>query len=264
VFFELGPLTLSYYGLFIALGIVVATWLTGVELARRGLNATLALEALLIVVPLGVVGARLYYVVAEYDAQFAAHPNTAIEVWNGGLDIYGAIAGGFLGLVLFALIRGIGPLSLADAAAPGVVLGQAIGRWGDYFNQELFGEPSGLPWAISIAPQNRPAELADAQSFHPTFLYESLWDMLVCLILLWVARRFAERLKDGDVFLLYLILYSVGYLLIVGSLRVDPTSFLIWGSVRGDLFVAGVLTLGSALILLLRHLRLSRKGSVQA
>jgi phosphatidylglycerol:prolipoprotein diacylglycerol transferase len=111
-----------------------------------------------------------------------------------------------------------------------------------------------LPWAIRISPGNRPPELADAQTFHPAFLYELLWDVLVCLLLLWVAHRFAQRLRDGDVFLLYLILYSVGYILIVGTLRVDPTLFVVWGSVRGDLVVAGVLALGSALILLLRHL----------
>jgi phosphatidylglycerol:prolipoprotein diacylglycerol transferase len=149
-------------------------------------------------------------------------------------------------------------LVLADAAAPGVVLGQAVGRWGDYFIQKLFGEPSVLPWAIRISPENRPAEFADAQTFHPAFLYESIWGVLVCLLLLWVARRFAERLKDGDVFLLYLILYSVGYL-IIGTLRVDPTSFLIWGSVRGDLVVAGVVVFGSGLLLFLRHL-LSPRG----
>jgi phosphatidylglycerol---prolipoprotein diacylglyceryl transferase len=253
VAFEVGPLALSYYGLFIVLGIAVATWLTGRELKRRGHDPALALEALLFVVPAGVVGARIYYVVANLDT-YAEPFRAGLEIWIGGLDIYGAIAGGLVGLVIFAWLRGIGPLALADAAAPGVVLGQAVGRWGDYFNQELFGEPSGLPWAIRISPENRPPELADAQTFHPAFLYESLWDVLVCLLLLWVAHRFAQRLRDGDVFLLYLILYSVGYILILGTLRVDPTLFVVWGSVRGDLVVAGVLALGSALILLLRHL----------
>jgi phosphatidylglycerol---prolipoprotein diacylglyceryl transferase len=260
VAFEVGSFALSYYGLFIALGIAVGTWLTGRELERRGLDGTLALEALLFVVPLGVVGARLDYVATEYDAQFAAHSTSIVQVWNGGLGIYGAVAGGFLGALLFAWVRGLSVLAFADAAAPGVILGQAVGRWGDYFIQKLFGEPSMLPWAIRISPENRPAELADAQTFHPAFLYESIWDVLVCLLLLWIARRFAERLKDGDVFLLYLILYSVGYL-VVGTLRVDPTSFLIWGSLRGDLFVSGVVAFGSGLLLLLRHLLSPRDRS---
>ncbi len=250
---EVGSFALSYYGLFIALGIAVGTWLTGRELERRGHDAALALEALLFVVPLGVIGARLNYVATEYDAQFAAHPTSIVQVWNGGLGIYGAVAGGFLGALLFAWVRGLSVLAFADAAAPGVALGQAVGRWGDYFIQKLFGEPSMLPWAIRVSPENRPAEFADAQTFHPTFLYESIWDVLVCLLLLWIARRFAERLRAGDVFLLYLVLYSVGYV-VVGTLRVDPTSFLIWGSVRGDLLVAGVVAFGSALLVLLRHL----------
>ena len=260
VAFEVGSFALSYYGLFIALGIVVGAWLTGRELTRRGYDGALALEALLFVVPLGVVGARLDYVATEYESQFAAHHTSIVQVWNGGLGIYGAVAGGFLGALLFTWVRSLSVLAFADAAAAGIVLGQAIGRWGDYFNQELFGGPSDLPWAIRISPENRPAEFADAQTFHPAFLYESIWDVLVCLLLLWIARRFAERLRVGDVSLLYLILFSVGYLG-VGTLRVYPTSFVIWGSVRGDLFVAGVVALGSALLLLLRHLLSPRDRS---
>jgi phosphatidylglycerol:prolipoprotein diacylglycerol transferase len=259
VVFEAGPLALSYYGFFIALGVVVATWLTGRELTRKGYDGyVLALEALCFVIPLGLIGARLYYVVANY-AQYASNPFPAVlEVWVGGLNIYGAVAGGFLGVVLFGWYRGINALTFADAAAPGVVLGQAIGRLGDYFNQELFGKPSGLPWAIRISPANRPAEFADARSFHPTFLYEAIWNVLVCLVLLWIARRFSERLLAGDVFLLYAILYSVGHFL-VEALRVDPVPFLIAGSIRGDLIVSCVLTLGCILILLLRHSFSSRK-----
>ena len=260
VAFEVGSFALSYYGLLIALGIAVGAWLTGRELTRRGYDGALALEALLFVVPLGVVGARLDYVATEYEAQFAAHHTSIVQIWNGGLGIYGAVAGGFLGALLFGWVRGLSVLTFADAAAPGVVLGQAIGRWGDYFNQELFGRPSDLPWAIRISPENRPPEFADAQTFHPAFLYESIWDVLVCLLLLWIARRFAGRLRVGDAFLLYLILYSVGYLG-VGTLRLDPTSFVIWGSVRGDLFVAGVVAFGSALLLLLRHLLWPRDRS---
>jgi phosphatidylglycerol---prolipoprotein diacylglyceryl transferase len=116
-----------------------------------------------------------------------------------------------------------------------------------------------LPWAIRISPENRPPELADAQTFHPAFLYESLWDVLVCLVLLWAARRFSERLKNGDIFLIYVCLYSLGRLLLE-TLRVDP-AFLIWDSIRLDLFVSGVLLLSSALVLFVRRLRTSRKGT---
>src|SRR5918997_1341088 len=257
VIFEAGPFALRYYGLSIALGIAAATWLTGRELARKGYDSTLALDSLFFVVPLGFIGARVYHVATDYGL-YADDPIPDIfEVWNGGLGIYGAVAGGFLGVLLFSLYRGLNPLAFADAAAPGLVLAQAIGRWGNYFNQELFGRPSALPWAIRIAPENRPTEFASAESFHPTFLYESIWDLLVCLALLWIARRFANRLRDGDVLLLYVSLYSVGRFF-VETLRVDP-AFLIGDSFRGNLLVSSVLALGSAMVLLLRHARSPRK-----
>jgi phosphatidylglycerol:prolipoprotein diacylglycerol transferase len=257
VMFEIGPFALRYYGLCIALGIAVGTWLTGRELARKGYDASLALDSLFFVIPLGFVGARVYHVLTDYHL-YADDPFPGVlEVWNGGLGIYGAVAGGFLGVLLFSWYRGISALDFADAVAPGLVLAQAIGRWGNYFNQELFGRPSDLPWAIRIDPENRPVQFADVSSFHPTFLYEALWDVLVCLALLWIARRFEERLKAGDLFIIYVSLYSVGRFF-VETLRVDP-AFLIGGSTRGNLFVSSVLALGFALILFLRHSRTSGK-----
>ena len=253
VIFEVGPFALRYYGLCIAIGVAVATWLTARELARTGYDGALALDALFFVVPLGLIGARVYHVITDYDL-YDGNPHSffpgVFEIWNGGLGIYGAVVGGFLGLLLFARIRGINPLVLADAAAPGLILAQAIGRWGNYFNQELFGRPSSLPWAIEIAPENRPSGFASEVAFHPTFLYESIWNVLVCFILLFVARRFANSLKNGDIALLYVCLYSVGRFF-VETLRIDP-AFLI-GDFRGNLFVASVLALTFALILFLRH-----------
>ena len=253
VIFEVGPFALRYYGLFIAIGVAVATWLTALELARKGYDGTLALDALFFVVPLGLIGARVYHVITDYDL-YDGNPHSffpgVFEIWNGGLGIYGAVIGGFLGLLLFARLRQVNPLVLADAAAPGLILAQAIGRWGNYFNQELFGRPSSLPWAIEIAPENRPSGFASEATFHPTFLYESLWNVLVCFILLFVARRFADSLKNGDIALLYVCLYSVGRFF-VETLRIDP-AFLI-GDFRGNLFVASVLALTFALILFLRH-----------
>ncbi|HKZ26672.1 MAG TPA: prolipoprotein diacylglyceryl transferase [Rubrobacteraceae bacterium] len=253
VIFEVGPFALRYYGLCIAIGVAVATWLTVRELARKGYDGALALDALFFVVPLGLIGARIYHVITDYDL-YDGNPHSffpgVFEIWNGGLGIYGAVIGGFLGLLLFARIRGINPLVFADAAAPGLILAQAIGRWGNYFNQELFGRPSSLPWAIEIAPENRPPGFTNEATFHPTFLYESIWNVLVFLVLLFVARRFANSLKNGDIALLYVCLYSVGRFF-VETLRVDP-AFLI-GDFRGNLFVASVLALTFALILFLRH-----------
>jgi phosphatidylglycerol:prolipoprotein diacylglycerol transferase len=256
IIFEAGPFAMRWYGLFIALGIAVATFVTSRELARRGYDGALALDALFFVIPLGFIGARVYHVLTDYDL-YADDPFPGVfEVWNGGLGIYGGVVGGFLGVLIFARVRGISPLMFADAIAPGLILAQAIGRWGNYFNQELFGRPSDLPWAIRIAPENRPEGFQDAASFHPTFLYESIWNVLVFFVLLYVARRFASRLKNGDVFLLYVSLYSVGRFF-VESLRIDPAFLL--GDFRGNLFVASVLALTFALIFLLRHASTGRK-----
>jgi phosphatidylglycerol:prolipoprotein diacylglycerol transferase len=257
IIFEVGPLALRYYGLFIALGIALGTWITGRELERRGYDGALALDSLFFLVPLGFVGARIYHVVTDWDL-YSSDPFPGVfAVWNGGLGIYGAVIGGFLGVLLFSWYRGIGPLTFADAAVPGLILAQAVGRWGNYFNQELFGRPSDLSWAIRIAPENRPVRFADAETFHPTFLYESIWNLLVFFVLLWIARRFADRLKAGDLVLIYVSLYSVGRFF-VESLRIDP-AFIIGGSIRGNLFVSSVLALGFALIFFLRHAGTNRK-----
>lgn len=253
VIFEAGPFALRYYGLFIALGIAVAVWITGRELARRGYDSNLALDSLFFVVPLGFIGARIYHVVTDWTL-YADDPFPGVfEVWNGGLGIYGAVAGGFLGLLLFSWFRGVNPLTFADATVPGLVLAQAIGRWGNYFNQELFGRPSNLPWAIRIDPENRPPGFTDAETFHPTFLYESLWNLLVFFALIYISRRFANRLRPGDLALLYVSFYSVGRFF-VEMLRIDP-AFIIGTSIRGNLFVSSVLALGFAMIFFLRHAR---------
>ncbi|MDN5697484.1 MAG: prolipoprotein diacylglyceryl transferase [Rubrobacter sp.] len=258
ILIEAGPLSLRYYGLFIALGIVVGTWLTSKELERRGYDGALAVDALFFTIPPGFVGARIYHVVTDYDL-YTDDWTGIFAVWNGGLGIYGAVIGGFLGLLLFSYLREIGPLTFADAAAPGLILAQAIGRWGNYFNQELFGLPSNLPWAIRIAPENRPPGYEEASAFHPTFLYESIWNLLVAVLLLWIARRFAERLRTGDVILLYVSLYSVGRFF-MELLRVDP-AFIIGESFRGNLLVSSLLALTFALVFFLRHSRTSKRAA---
>ncbi len=261
IIFEAGPLALRYYGLFIAIGIAVGTWLTSRELERRGYDGALALDSLFFVVPLGFIGARIYHLATDWDL-YSQDPFPGVfEIYNGGLGIYGAVIGGFLGVLLFGFFRGVNPFTFADAAAPGLILAQAIGRWGNYFNQELFGRPTNLPWAIRIAPENRPAGYGTAETFHPTFLYESIWNLLGALALLWIARRFASRLKTGDMLLLYVTVYSVGRFL-VETLRIDP-AFIIAGSFRGNLFVSSILALVFALIFVMRHAGSGsrRKGS---
>ncbi len=257
IIFHIGPLALRYYGLLIAIGVAVATWLAGKELVRRGYDKELALDALPFVVIPAFIGARLYHVVTDYEL-YRGHPFPDVfEVWKGGLGIYGAVAGGLLGAWVFCRWRGISVLAFADAGAPGLALAQAIGRWGNYFNQELFGHPSNLPWAIRIAPQNRPPQYANDPAFQPTFFYESVWDFFVCLVLLWVARRFAVRLKSGDVFFLWAVLYSFGRFFTT-SMRVDQ-EFPIAGGISGNLLVSGALFFGFILVIFLRHARSPRK-----
>lgn len=250
VIFEVGPFTVRYYGLFIALGVVAAVWLASREMERRGYDGALALDALLFIVPPGFIGARIAYVLSNWES-YSGDLVSTLQVWEGGLVIHGAVIGGLLGGLVFCRFRDIGPLAFADAAAPGLILGQALGRWGNYFNQELYGRPTDLPWAIRIASENRYAGFADAATFHPTFFYEFVWNLLVCLALLWVARRFASGLKTGDVFFLYVVLYSVGRFFI-GMLRIDPL-FIIGDAIRGYVVLSAVLALSFALILFLRH-----------
>jgi len=254
--FGLGPFPLRYYGLCIALGIIAATWLTTKELARKGFEESLAVDSLFLIIPLGFIGARAYHVITDYDL-YQDDPFPAIFlVNNGGLGIYGGVVGGFLGLLIFCRVKGISTLAFADAIAPGLILAQAIGRWGNYFNQELYGRPSKLPWAIEISPENRqsvPERFADATTFHPTFLYESIWNLLGCLLLLYLARRFSGWLLEGDLMMIYVSFYSVGRFF-VEALRIDP-AFLIGGTIRGNLFVSSILALGFLMIVLLRHSR---------
>jgi prolipoprotein diacylglyceryl transferase len=254
-----GPVPVRAYALCIIAGIVAAIWIGERRwVARGGRRGTVSDVAVWAVV-FGLIGGRLYHVITDNELYFreGRDPLRALYIWEGGLGIWGAISLGGVGAWIGCRRAGITLPPLADAVAPGIAVAQAIGRWGNYFNQELFGRPSDLPWAIRIAPENRPVGFADATTFHPTFLYESIWDLIVCLILLWVARRFADSLKNGDIAVLYVSLYSFGRFF-VEALRVDP-AFLIGGTIRGNLLVSSVLALGFAMILLLRHSGTRRK-----
>jgi prolipoprotein diacylglyceryl transferase len=178
---------------------------------------------LVLAIPCGIIGSRIYHVVTDYELYFGPgrHPVDALKIWNGGLGIWGAVAGGALGAYLVARRRGIRFPALLDALAPAVLVAQAIGRLGNWFNQELFGRPTTLPWALEIAPQYRPAGYADAATFHPTFLYELLWNLVVAVVLVVLDRRL--RLGHGKVFALYVALYSAGRFWIE-ALRVDTVN----------------------------------------
>lgn len=217
---EIGPLTFRAYGLMIALGVIAAVWLTGRRLAERGHQRELAGALALVGVPAGLVGARLHHVITDWRS-FEGNWGDAFAIWEGGLGIAGAIIAGAAAVMWYGRRRGVPLTDLFDATAPAIPLAQAIGRWGNWFNQELFGRPTDLPWGLEIDPERRPVQHLDQETFHPTFLYESLWNVAVVVFLLWLGRR--NVLRPGRLFAVYAASYAVGRLW-VESLRIDTSS----------------------------------------
>ena len=206
----LGPVPLRGYAFCIIIGVFVAVWLGGRRWVARGGQPGTVADIAVWAVPFGLVGGRLYHVVTDYQLYFGEGRNwvDAFRVWDGGLGIWGAIALGALGAWIGCRRRGIPLPAYADAVAPGVAFAQAIGRWGNWFNQELFGRPTDLPWALEIDPLHRPLETPDVATYHPTFLYESLWCVGVGLLVIWAGRRF--QLGHGRSFGLYVAAYTAG------------------------------------------------------
>ena len=189
VVFDVGPLTLRYFGLCIVAGIIVGTWLTARQLASRGYDSGLALESLFFIVPFGLAGARLYWVYLSWETCCASDPMQALNIRGGGISIHGAIAFGTLSIWLYCRYYGLRFWRWIDIVVPAMALGQAIGRWGNFTNQEAFGNPTSLPWGIFISPEHRPAAFATYEYFHPTFLYESIYNLAACVFLTWCAGR---------------------------------------------------------------------------
>ncbi len=210
---HLGPLPIRGYALCIILGIVVAVWVGDRRWVRRGGTAGAVGDVAIWAVPFGLVGGRLYHVLTDPELYFSEgkNPVTALYIWRGGLGIWGAIALGALGAYIGCRLRGLSFTAYADALAPGIVLAQAIGRWGNWFNQELYGKPTTLPWGLEIDAEHRgqlPVSMQDSETFHPTFLYESLWCLGVAALVVWAERRY--RLGYGRAFALYVMAYTVG------------------------------------------------------
>lgn len=238
---RIGPLPLHMYGLMLAIGVLVAYAVTERRWKAWGHDPKEIGEIAVPVVVGGVIGARVYHLFTGYDWSAGGLAGT-VKVWNGGLSIWGAVAGGAIALAIMARRRHLDVVRLMDAVAPGVVLAQAIGRWGNYFNQELFGRPTTLPWALEIDVVHRPSGYTEYSTFHPTFLYESLWCLLVFGVLLWSERRF--QLRRGQTVSLYVALYTFGRIW-TESLRVDDATRLF--GVRFNLMLSIVLCLGGLL-----------------
>jgi prolipoprotein diacylglyceryl transferase len=215
---HLGPFPLRAYALMIILGIVVAVWLGERRWAARGGTPGVVIDIAVWAVPFGLVGGRLYHVITDNQMYFGTgrHPLDAFKVWNGGLGIWGAVALGALGAYIGCRRRGVNLRVFADSVAPGIALAQGIGRWGNWFNQELYGRPTSLPWAVTIDQDHRPRlpdgsldpHYADIAHYHPTFLYESLWCFGVAILVIWAGKRF--KLNYGRTFALYVAAYTVG------------------------------------------------------
>ncbi|MEY4989672.1 MAG: hypothetical protein RI933_1305 [Actinomycetota bacterium] len=239
-FIELGPLRVHFYALFILAGIVAAVILADRRLVARGAKSGVALDIALWTVPFGVIGARIFHVLTHPNDYFfeGADLTAVFRIWEGGIAIYGGLIGGALGAFVGARAAGIKFWSFADAVAPGVLLAQALGRWGNYFNQELFGLPTDLPWGLEISADNPayPAGLPEGVLFHPTFIYESLWSLAGVAALLLLDKKF--ELRWGKLFGLYLVYYSFGRIW-TESIRIDPSEIIlglrinIWSALLG-------------------------------
>ena len=230
---HLGPLPIRAYALCIIVGVIAAVWYGERRWVERGGIRGQVSDVAIWAVPFGLIGARLYHVATDHDLYFGPgkHPIEALEIWHGGLGIWGAIAGGALGATIAARRMGIRMLPLMDALAPGLLLAQAIGRWGNYFNQELFGQPTTLPWGLKIDAAHRPDGFEQFATFHPTYLYECLWNLGGMGLLVWADRRF--RLGYGRVFALYVMIYTAGRgwieSLRIDTIELDNVLGLRWG-----------------------------------
>ncbi|TJX13327.1 prolipoprotein diacylglyceryl transferase [Tissierella creatinini] len=229
VAFSILGLEVRWYGILIALAVVIGTMLALREAKRRGLNENTLIDFLLFAIPGAIIGARAYYVIFSWD-YYKNNPGEILNIRGGGLAIHGAVIAGIIIALIFCRIKKLSFWTIGDIIAPSLILGQAIGRWGNYANQEAHGGPTNLPWGIMI----------DGVKVHPTFFYESIWNFVVLLFLMWYRKR---AKVEGEVFLLYIILYSLARGLIEG-LRTDS---LMWGSFR----VAQIISLTSIIVGLL-------------
>jgi prolipoprotein diacylglyceryl transferase len=243
----LGPVPIRGYALAIILGIVAAIWIGERRWVARGGRAGDVQDLALWAVPFGLVGGRIYHVLTDSDLYFGdgGSPIDALYVWRGGLGVWGSIALGAVGVIIGARRKGIRLLPVLDAMAPGVLVAQAIGRWGNWFNQELFGKPTDLPWGLEIDADHRPLGYGDPDLlFHPTFLYECLWNLGAFGFVIWADRRF--RLGHGRVLALYVMVYTLGRGWIE-MLRIDEVELSDVGGLRFNVWTSIVLFVAATL-----------------
>jgi phosphatidylglycerol:prolipoprotein diacylglycerol transferase len=256
--FTIFGFTIQFYGIIIMLGALAAAFLAEHEAKRKGLKSEFVWDALIWVLIAGIIGARLWHVFTPPPSMqalgyttkyYLTHPLALINTRAGGLGIPGGVIGGAIGLYLYARHRKMSFWVWADIAAPGVALAQAIGRWGNYFNQELYGKPSNLPWAVHIDVEHRVPGYSQYSTFQPMFLYESLWDLMNMALLLWLSRKYSGKLKDGDIFLIYLVIYPLGRFFFE-FLKLDAPRF---GTINVNQTIMLVVALVSGFFIFWRH-----------
>lgn len=250
VFFQLGPITIYWYGVIIATGVLLGLWLATKESERLGIQKETFVDLVLIAVPIAILGARAYYVIFQWD-YYSKHIGEIPQIWNGGLAIHGGLIGAIATGVVFAKKRGLSFWKLADIAAPSIILGQAIGRWGNFMNQEAHGEPVSREFLESLyLPDWIINQMyIQGQYYHPTFLYESIWNVLGFLVLLALRRR---NIRRGELFLTYVIWYSIGRFFIEG-LRTD--SLMLTETIRMAQFISLLLLLVAVGLIIVRRMK---------
>jgi len=253
---SLGPLTVHAYAIFILVGIFVALWLTTRRWVARGGEAETVADIAIWAIPFGIIGGRIYHVISSPAAYFGegGSPWKAFEIWNGGLGIWGAVALGTLGAYIGARRRGASFIAFLDAAAPAVLIAQAIGRLGNYFNQELFGAPTSVPWAVEIDAAFRPEDYAQFATFHPTFLYELLWNLAGAALLIYLDKKY--DLRGGRAFWLYVVIYTTGRLWIE-NVRIDEAVHIL--GLRINVWVSIIVLAGALLMFVILGRNEARK-----
>jgi prolipoprotein diacylglyceryl transferase len=245
----LGPIPLRAYALIILLGIGVAIRVGNKRWIERGGLENQVLDIAMWAVPFGVIGGRIYHVLTDWSSYFSENGKgfiAALQIWQGGLGIWGAIALGGVGVYIASVRNNISFAPLADALAPGIVLAQAIGRWGNWFNQELFGRPTTMPWGLEISAVHRPVGYEEFEVFHPTFLYESIACVAIAFIVIWADKRFT--MGHGRVFALYVALYCSARGAIE-TLRIDEANQFL--GIRINVFTSLIIGAGALMYLIL-------------
>lgn len=245
--FTMGTIHFSWFGLILATATIVAFAINWYYIRMRNENVDNLLDLALYSIPIGIVSARFYYVAVNWQL-YADNPSEILQIWHGGLAIHGALIGVILTIWVYSQIKKISFWRWVDLVVPGLIFGQAIGQWGNFINQDAFGYPTDDPWGIYIDFMNRPPGYEQFDFFHPTFLYECGWDLFIFIILItasWITLKKSNKVASGSLFLLYLILYSIGRFVIEGF-RIDSEMLGDWR--LAQLVSAVTIVLGGALL----------------